>query len=86
VTQPNPGKLMFKVFRGEPEAVVDEVNAFLDEHDLQKFPVTNAQTQWNSEATKLAVLLTIVAAPGSGRPPAIVPARIVPRTNGEAPT
>ena len=64
----NPGKLAFKVFQGEPQAVTEEANAFIDELDLHRFPITNAQTAWNEDQTKLTILLTITAAPGAGKP------------------
>jgi hypothetical protein len=83
MTTPNPGKLVFKVFQGEPQSAVEEANAFIDGWDLQRFPITNAQPIWNEDQTKLTILLTIVAAPGVGKPD-IARASFVPKNGNGA--
>lgn len=68
MTQPNPGKLVFKLFQGDPQPTIDEANEFIDQWDLQKFPITNMQTIWNEDQTKITIFLTIAAPMGTGKP------------------
>lgn len=83
MTQPNPGKIAFKMFQGDPQPIIDEVNAFIDGWDMQRFPIANTQTSWNADQTKLTILLVITAAPGAGKPD-IARAIMVPKNGNGA--
>lgn len=73
--EPTPGKIAYQGFDGPFPAVLDEVNAFLDGHDLQRYPVNNITTNFHmvGEAQWLSVLILITAPLGTGRPQITVP-------------
>lgn len=65
---PKTGKVCWKLFEGEPQKVIEEANAFVDEWDVLKFPIAQAQTTWHDEGKRLSILLTITAPAGAGKP------------------
>lgn len=64
-----PGKMMFRTFTGDPLVVTEEVNAFLEAHDLMKFPVAQTVTNFNTVEGKtiMTIVMIIVSPAGQGK-------------------
>lgn len=81
MTQPSAGNICWKLFGGEPQKVVEEANAFVDEHDNLKFPIRR-RTHGTTTGRSSAILLTITAPSGAGKPDIVRTMPIPPNGRG----